>query len=137
VKLNQLHLTVDDVPAARRFLERHFGLQPAGEGHRNFDMLTDDDGLVLTLIGVGRSNTVTYPKTFHIGFIQSSDAQVDEIYQRLREDGFEVEAPNQQHGAWAFSFEAPGGFRIVVRGAESAGSKAGAETHRHRRHSQS
>ena len=50
-------LTVDDVPAARAFLERHFGLRPAGEGHKNFDMLLDDDGLVLTLIGVGRSNT--------------------------------------------------------------------------------
>jgi lactoylglutathione lyase len=137
VKLNHLHLTVNDVPAARGFLERHFGLQPAGEGHRNFDMLTDDDGLVLTLMGVGRSNTVTYPKTFHIGFIQPSDVQVDEIYQRLREDGFEVEAPNHQHGAWAFSFEAPGGFRIVVRGTESAGSGAGAGTHRRRRHSHS
>jgi catechol 2,3-dioxygenase-like lactoylglutathione lyase family enzyme len=133
VKLNHLHLTVDDVPAARRFLERHFGLQPAGEGHRNFDMLTDDDGLVVTLMGVGRSNTVTYPKTFHIGFIQPSDAQVDEINRRLREDGFEVEAPSYQHGAWAFSFEAPGGFRIVVRGTESAGLGTG--TGRHHGHS--
>jgi catechol 2,3-dioxygenase-like lactoylglutathione lyase family enzyme len=137
VKLNHLHLTVDDVPAARRFLERHFGLQPATEGHKNFDMLTDDDGFVLTLMGVGRSNTVTYPKTFHIGFIQPSNAQVDEIYERLREDGLEAEAPNQQHGAWAFSFEAPGGFRVVVRGAESAGSQAGVGTHRKRRHGHS
>jgi catechol-2,3-dioxygenase len=137
VKLNHLHLTVDDVPAARGFLERYFGLQSAGEGHKNFDTLTDDDGLVLTLMGVGRSNTVTYPKTFHIGFIQPSDARVDEIYQRLREDGFEVEAPSHQHGAWAFSVEAPGGFKIVVRGAESSGSGAAAGRHRRRRPSHS
>jgi catechol 2,3-dioxygenase-like lactoylglutathione lyase family enzyme len=115
MKLNHVHLAVDDVPAARGFLERHFGLRPAGDGHKNFDILIDEDGLVLTLIGVGRGNTVSYPKTFHIGFIQPSDAQVDEIYQGLREDGFEVEAPNRQHGAWAFSFLAPGGFRIAVR----------------------
>jgi lactoylglutathione lyase len=137
MKLNHLHLTVDDVPAAREFLERYFGLRPAGEGHRNFDMLTDDDGFVLTLMGVGRANTVSYPKTFLIGFIQSSDAQVDEINRRLKEDGFEVEAPSHQHGAWAFSFRAPGGYRIVVRGGESAGAGAGARSHRRRRHGHS
>ena len=115
MKLNHLHLTVDNVPAARAFLERHFGLRPAGEGHKNFDMLADDDGLVLTLIGVGRGNTVSYPRTFHIGFIQPSEADVDEINQRLKKDGFDVEAPSHQHGAWAFSFQAPGGFRIAVR----------------------
>lgn len=115
MKLNHLHLTVDDVPAARAFLERHFGLRPAGEGHKNFDMLADDDGFVLTLIGVGRGNTVSYPRTFHIGFIQSSEAHVNEINQRLKEDGFDIEAPSHQHGAWAFSFQAPGGFGIAVR----------------------
>jgi catechol 2,3-dioxygenase-like lactoylglutathione lyase family enzyme len=52
MKLNHLHLTVNDVPAARAFLERYFGLRPLGEGHKNFDMLLDDDGLVLTLMGV-------------------------------------------------------------------------------------
>lgn len=70
MKLNHVHLTVDDVPAARQLLERHFGLRPVGEGHKNFDMLLDDDGLALTLIGAGRDNTVSYPNTFHIGFIQ-------------------------------------------------------------------
>jgi catechol 2,3-dioxygenase-like lactoylglutathione lyase family enzyme len=120
VKLNHLHLAVDDVAAARGFLERYFGLRPAGlrqgsEGHKNFDMLADDDGLVLTLIGVGRGNTVTYPNTFHIGFIQPSEADVDEINRRLKEDGFVVEEPSHQRGGWAFSLQAPGGFRIVVR----------------------
>jgi lactoylglutathione lyase len=51
MKLNHLHLTVDDVPAVRGFLERQFGLRATGEGHKNFDMLLDDDGLVLTLVG--------------------------------------------------------------------------------------
>jgi lactoylglutathione lyase len=115
MKLNHVNLTVDDVPAARRFLEGYFGLLPAGEGHKNFDMLVDDEGFVLTLMGVGRANAVRYPKTFHIGFIQPSDAHVDEINQRLKEDGFDIEPPSRQHGAWAFSFQAPGGFTIGVR----------------------
>ena len=134
MKLNHLHLTVDDVPAARGFLERHFGLRPFGEGHKNFDMLLDDDGLVLTLIGVGRDNTVSYPKTFHIGFIRPSDAHVDEINQRLKDAGFDVEPPSRQRGAWAFSFQAPGGFKIVVRSESQAGEPTREKTagsHRH------
>lgn len=115
MKLNHVNLTVDDVPAAREFLQSYFGMRPAGEGHKNFDMLLDDDGLVLTLMGVGASNTVSYPRTFHIGFLQPSESDVDEINRRLEEDGFDVEAPSRAHGAWAFSFEAPGGFKIGVR----------------------
>jgi catechol 2,3-dioxygenase-like lactoylglutathione lyase family enzyme len=136
MKLNHLHLTVDDVPAARGFLERHFGLRPLEEGHKNFDMLIDDDGLVLTLMGVGRDNTVSYPKTFHIGFILPSDPEVDAIYQRLKSDGLDVEAPSQQHGAWAFSLQAPGNFKIVVRSESQAGEPPAEEatgSHRHRR----
>jgi catechol 2,3-dioxygenase-like lactoylglutathione lyase family enzyme len=55
MKLNHVNLTVDDAPAARRFLEQHFGLHPYGEGMKNFDVL------------------------FHIGFIQPSEADVDEV----------------------------------------------------------
>ncbi|MBA3301384.1 MAG: VOC family protein [Thermoleophilaceae bacterium] len=115
MKLNHVNLAVEDVPAARRFLVRHFGMRPAGEGHKNFDMLLDDGDLVLTLMGVGRSNAVDYPKTFHIGFIQPGEADVDAVHRRLEEDGFDIEPPSRQHGAWAFSFQAPGGFRIGVR----------------------
>jgi lactoylglutathione lyase len=114
MKLNHLNLTVDDVPAAKRFLEQHFGLRPYGAGKQNFDVLFDDDDLVLTLIGVGRSGTVRYPKTFHIGFIQPSEERVDEVNQPLRDDGFEVERPSRQHGAWTFYIKAPGGFTVEV-----------------------
>lgn len=114
MKLNHINLTVDDVPAARQFLEKHFGLRPMDEGMKNFDVLFDDDDLVLTLIGAGRSNAVSYPKTFHIGFIQPSEEHVDEINQRLRDDGFDVDAPSRQHGSWTFYFKAPGGFTIEV-----------------------
>ena len=114
MKLNHVNLTVDDVPKTRALLEKHFGMRPHGEGQKNFDVLFDDDDLVLTLIGVGRRNEVSYPKTFHIGFIQPSETAVDEVNQRLREDGFDIEAPSRQHGAWTFYFEAPGGFTIEV-----------------------
>jgi lactoylglutathione lyase len=114
MKLNHVNLTVDDVPGARRLLEKHFGMRPYGEGKKNFDVLFDDDDLVLTLIGVGRRNEVSYPETFHIGFIQATNEDVDEINRRLREDGYDVEPPSRQHGAWTFYFTAPGGFTIEV-----------------------
>ena len=108
-----MNLTVDDVAAARAFLEKHFGMRPHGEGQKNFDVPFDDDDLVLTLIGVGRSKQVSYPKTFHIGFIQPTEADVDEV-NRIREDGYDVESPSRQRGAWTFYFEAPGGFTVEV-----------------------
>ena len=114
MKLNHVNLTVDDVSAARAFLEKHFGMRPYGEGQKNFDVLFDDDDLVLTLISVGRSKQVSYPKTFHIGFIQPTEADVDEVNRRIREDGYDIDAPSRQHGAWTFYFEAPGGFTVEV-----------------------
>ena len=62
--------------------------------------------------GVG--GEVTYPPGFHVGFVQESEAQVDQINQRLREDGIEVPKPARMHGSWTFYFKAPGGFTVEV-----------------------
>lgn len=114
MKVNHINLTVDDVAGARQLLEKHFGLRAPYAGKKNFDVLFDDEDMVVTLIGVGRSREVEYPPTFHIGFIQPSEEHVNEINRRLREDGFDVEPPSHQHGAWTFYLRAPGGFTIEV-----------------------
>jgi hypothetical protein len=75
-------------------------------------MLFDDDGLVLTLIKAGQAK---YPSTFHIGFVQESEERVNEIYQRLKDDGFDVAPPQRLH-AWTFYVQAPGGFAVEVLG---------------------
>nr|MBC9199158.1 hypothetical protein [Paenibacillus sp. PL91] len=49
----------------------------------SFAVRFDDNGLVLTLM---KSDQVSYPKTFHIGFIQGEE-HVDEIEQHLKDDG--------------------------------------------------
>jgi lactoylglutathione lyase len=117
MKLNHLNLTVTDVLATQQFLEKYFGLRNMG-GNKNIAFLSDDNGLVLTLthMKVGRETEVKYPSTFHIGFIQESEARVNEINQRLKEDGFAVPPPSRQHHSWTFYFEAPGGFTIEVLG---------------------
>ena len=90
-------------------------MRPHGEGQKNFDVLFDDDDLVLTLIGVGRSKQVSYPKTFHIGFIQPTEADVDEVNRvgsgRTAHDIEVAEPPARR---WTFYFEAPGGFTVEV-----------------------
>ncbi|KRE40909.1 VOC family protein [Paenibacillus sp. Soil522] len=110
MKLNHLNLTVNDVKAAREFLEKYFELKTGDTRGNSFAVLFDDNGLVLTLM---KSAQVSYPKTFHIGFIQESEERVNEINQRLKDDGFDVEPPKRSHG-WTFYVEAPGGFTVEV-----------------------
>lgn len=109
MKLNHINLTVTDVPGTVKFLETYFGLRSQG-GDDKFAALFDDEGLVLTLIKAGQ---VKYPATFHIGFGQESEARVNELNQRLREDGFDVKPPQRLH-AWTFYVQAPGGFMVEV-----------------------
>jgi len=114
--LNHLNLTVTDVPAARRFLETYFGLQAhtnpymgtvtGAAEHPSFAVLFDDRGMVLTLM---KARAADYPATFHIGFIQASEAEVDAMHARL----VDADAPTRSH-AWTFYVRAPGGFVVEV-----------------------
>jgi lactoylglutathione lyase len=114
MKLNHLNLTVTDVSAAATFLEKFFGMRNMGGGNDQMAGLLDDNGLVLTLMRVGHATEVAYPPSFHVGFMQASEERVNEINQRLKEDGFEIKPPRRMHGAWTFYFQAPGGFTIEV-----------------------
>lgn len=116
MKLNHLNLTVSDVPEAHRFLEKHFGLKGIGgkEPGNAMSFLTDDNGMLLALLRAGNGGEVKYPASFHIGFMQESEQQVNKINQRLRDDGHEVPKPSRMHGSWTFYFQAPGGFTIEV-----------------------
>lgn len=115
MKLNHLNLTVDDVPQARKLLETYFGLTAVTAREDKFALMTDDNGSVLTLM---EGKRVSYPGTFHIGFMQDSEEQVNEINQRLKDDGFEVKPPGMFHGFYTFYFPAPGGFTIEVLGSD-------------------
>ncbi|MCG8352428.1 MAG: VOC family protein [Chloroflexales bacterium] len=111
MKLNHINLTVTDVEATHTFLQKYFGLQPLGKPNRTMGFLSDDNGMVISMF---QGEKVSYPDTFHIGFIQESAERVNEINQRLRNDGFDVPPPSKQHGAWTFYFQAPGGFTVEV-----------------------
>jgi lactoylglutathione lyase len=112
MKLNHLHLMVTDVRSASAFLERCFGLQNS-DGNDGLTVLLDDDGLVLTLMKIGRTGSNKYPDNFHIGFFVENEARVDSINHRLKEDGYDV-SPPERHHAYSFYVSAPGGFTVEV-----------------------
>ena len=112
VKVNHLNLTVTDVPAARDFLERYFGLRRMG-GNAGMSFLFDDDGFVLTLMKARRNSGISYPGTFHVGFFVGNEETVDKVNLRLKEDGFDV-APPERHHAYTFYVQAPGGFTVEL-----------------------
>ena len=88
-----------------------------GGGNNNIGFLRDENGIVLTLTSpkVSGETDVRYPGAFHIGFIQGSEARVNEINQLLKDDGYDVPLPSRQHGSWTFYFTCPGGgFTIEV-----------------------
>lgn len=70
--------------------------------------------MVLALFRVAKGAEVRYPAGFHVGFIQESEEWVNEINQRLREDGYAIPKPARLHGSWTFYFNSPGGFMIEV-----------------------
>ncbi|MCP3740720.1 VOC family protein [Rossellomorea sp. BNER] len=110
MKLNHINLTVTDVNAAREFLETYFGLQTKNTQGDSFAVMTDEDGMLLALM---KGTQVNYPKSFHIGFSQESKERVNEINQRLKDDGFDVKPPKMAH-RWTFYVKAPGGFTVEV-----------------------
>jgi lactoylglutathione lyase len=113
MRLNHLNLTVPDVSQTRDFFEKYFAFHPLLD-RPNFAVLADEKGFVLTLNNFGKDSQVSYPKAFHVGFMQGSREQVDEFYHRLKSDGYDTPAPREFHGAWTFYFTAPGGFQIEI-----------------------
>ena len=112
MKLNHLHLMVTDVRTASAFLETYFELRSKG-GNAGLTVLSDDDGFVLTLMKASKTSNVLYPTSFHIGFFVESEARVDAVNRRLKEDGYDVAPPERQH-SYSFYVAAPGGFTVEL-----------------------
>ena len=115
MKLNHINLAVTDVQEASSFLVKYFGMRSMG-GNKGMGFLTDEHegwGFVLTLMKSNKE-TQKYPGNFHIGFFIEDEKTVDEIHSRLKQDGFDVPAPENNGHAYGFYVQAPGGFTIEV-----------------------
>jgi len=115
MKLNHINLPVPDVAATRAFFETYFDLHCiVDKGPDTFIGLSDGAEMALALSDFDKGTEIVYPKWFHIGFMQDTDAQVDEVHQRLTAGGIQADKPKHEHGAWTFYFTAPGGFTVEV-----------------------
>ena len=115
MKLNHLNLTVTNPVETQEFLAKYFGLTPKG-GNDHISFLSDENGMMLSLTNVklGMESAVQYPATFHIGFIQETEDDVNRLNECLKSEGYDVPPPSREHGSWTFYFVAPGGFSIEV-----------------------
>ena len=89
MKLNHVNLPVADISATRDFFEKHFGFRRIAEPTDANVVLTDNAGLVLTISNFDHADEVTYPKWFHVGFMQDSDERVEHIYNQLKSAGID------------------------------------------------
>lgn len=109
MKINHLNLTVTDVEGAKNFFKTYMGLEVTLDMGKALVAMTNADGFLLNLM---HGKDIQYPKTFHVGFQQETKEQVDELNERLKADGFEVEDPSLTHGSYTFYLQAPGSFTI-------------------------
>ena len=116
MKLNHINLTVTDVQEASDFLVKYFGMRSMG-GNKGMGFLTDEEndwGFVLTLMKASEGTQSKYPGNFHIGFFIRDKETVGELYGRLKEDDFDVPAPEDTGHSYGFYVKAPGGFTVEV-----------------------
>ncbi len=113
MNLNHMGLGVTEIAKTVEMFETYFGWRRA-EGtpvNERMAFLLDDSDALITMFKV---KDATYPKIFHIGFIQDSVEQVTAMHERLTAGGFEPENVREEHGRMTFYFQAPGGFMIEV-----------------------
>ncbi|MFS3137791.1 VOC family protein [Gluconacetobacter sacchari] len=118
MKLNHVNLYSHDILADRAMFESYFGLRTLVVRAEKMVIMQDDDGLILIVNHFDHKlDGFEYPHELdilHIGFIQKSREAVDDIYVRLIADGWQVQAPRNFHGAWAFYLKTKGGYFIEV-----------------------
>lgn len=115
MQLNHINLCVPDVRETRHFFEQFLGfilIDKKGDGI--IAILKNDAGFLLVLSKLAANDTA-YPRDFHIGFMQSTQQQVMDIYNKLKGGGLTLERePKKIRDTFGFYFTAPGGVMIEI-----------------------
>lgn len=117
--LNHTNLTTYDVPALKEFFCSAFDFQVVEDRTRNLAVLRNSDGFLLTLMYDKRMTPEQgYPGLFHVGFLQSTQQDVDRIHEALRTLNHIAPNPAKlQRGGpptYGFYYNAPGGILVEV-----------------------
>ncbi|WP_104664653.1 VOC family protein [Ensifer adhaerens] len=120
MQLNHIDLHSPVVSETASFLVDHFGLTLVEKrGKDSFYRLTDGSGLVLVvsppIAALGGGDQVSLGvQTYHIGFLVPTRRAVDDVHQRLRAAGIQMNAPQERHGAYVFYTVIPGNILVEV-----------------------
>jgi catechol 2,3-dioxygenase-like lactoylglutathione lyase family enzyme len=116
MQLNHIDLAVPDVSLTATFFKTAFGfVEIETKGNAGMTILRGSGGFELILTRAQVSNTPQYPKTFHIGFLVSSEQEVQDAYCRLTATAIELpDPPRPVRGHLMFYCRAPGGILVEV-----------------------
>lgn len=111
MQLNHLNLCVLDLTEACTFFQDHFDFQLLEQKGNAIAVMTDGQGFTLVLSNSRafgyQGDAQPYPEGFHIGFIQGTSTQVDQIYHRLAAADMQIShEPRKMHGSYGFYFTA-------------------------------
>ncbi|MDE1178817.1 MAG: VOC family protein [Edaphobacter sp.] len=117
--LNHTNLTTYDVPGLTEFFRSVFGFAVLEERAGKMAVMRNTDGFVLTLMHDKRMTPEHgYPGMFHVGFLQPTSSEVDEVHVSLSERRYEAPQPSKlQRGGpptYGFYCNAPGGVVVEV-----------------------
>jgi catechol 2,3-dioxygenase-like lactoylglutathione lyase family enzyme len=116
VQLNHLDLAVPDVALTANFFRTVFGfVDVQTKGNGGLAILKGSGGFELVLTRTQRTDEPLYPKTFHVGFLVSSEQDVMDAFQRVTAvvPG-SLDPPRMVRGSLLFYCHAPGGILVEV-----------------------
>jgi len=110
MQLNHINLCVNDLTEARTFFQNCFDFQFLEQKGNAIVVMTDGQGFTLVLSNpqaFGYKEIQPYPGGFHVGFIQATSDQVDQMHRRLAAAGIQLpHEPKKMRGSYAFYFTA-------------------------------
>jgi catechol-2,3-dioxygenase len=109
MQLNHLNLCVNDLTGARSFFQNCFGFQCLEQKGDAVAIITDGHGFTLVLSNprAFKREIMPYPEDFHVGFLQETPDQVDQMYHLLGEAGVQLsQEPRKMRGSYGFYFTA-------------------------------
>lgn len=119
MKLNHLHLCVDDLSEARHFFETFFDFKFLEQKGKALVVMSDNTGFILVLSDPKACKVkgdIKYPEAFHIGFLVETSSEVDQAYDRLIAGDIEIDKePYTMRGnSYGFYFTVFNGLLIEV-----------------------